>query len=61
MSHEEHQNKNEPIIEENAHFEIGQTIETEEGTFIYAGLYPPEESPLKEEKKPVKLTKSFAV
>ena len=61
MSHEEHQNENEPIIEENAHFEIGQTIETEEGTFIYAGLYPPEESPLKEEKKPVKLTKSFAI
>ncbi|MBO5789972.1 MAG: serine protease [Clostridia bacterium] len=47
--------------EENAHFEIGQTIETEEGTFIYAGLYPPEESPLSAEKKPVKLTKSFAV
>ncbi|MBO5790497.1 MAG: serine protease [Clostridia bacterium] len=61
MSLEDNQKEHEQTAEETAHFEVGQTIETEEGTFIYAGLYPPEESPLKEEKKPVKLTKSFAV
>lgn len=59
--------ENPPILEdtppmegENDGLVVGQTVETKEGTFIYAGLYPPQEEPLPA-PKPKPYSKSFAI